>query len=41
VHPELGQAILQRVQQELEDIARMEKGPITEGKSIVVNFVQK
>jgi len=41
VHSELGQAILQRVQQELEDIARMEKGPITEGKSIVVNFVQK
>jgi len=41
VHPELGQAILQRVQQELEDIARMEKDPITEGKSIVVNFVQK
>lgn len=41
VHPELGDAILQRVQQELEDIARMEKSPIKEGRAIVANFVHK
>lgn len=41
VHPELGQAVLQRVQQDLEDIARMEKDPIKEGRSIIAMFVQK
>lgn len=40
-HPELGEAILSRVQQELEDIARMEKDPVKEGRSIVANFVHK
>jgi len=40
-HPELGQAVLNRVKQELEDIARMEKEPIREGRSIVANFVPK
>ena len=40
-HPELGHAILQRVQQELEDIAKMEANPIREGRSIVANFVHK
>lgn len=40
-HPELGEAILSRVQQELEDIARMEKDPTKEGRSIVANFVHK
>ena len=40
-HPELGQAVLTRVRQELEDIARMEKEAVMEGKSIVANFVQK
>jgi len=40
-HPELGHAILQRVQQELEDIAKMEANPIKEGRSIVANFVHK
>ena len=40
-HPELGQAVLQRVQQELEDIARMEKDPAKEERSIVANFVHK
>ena len=41
VHPELGHAILKRVQQELEDIARIEKEPIKEGRSIIANFIQK
>ena len=41
VHPERGQAILQRVRQELEDIARMERDPVKEGRSIVANFVPK
>jgi translation initiation factor IF-3 len=41
VHPEFGQAILQRVEKELEDIARMEKNPIKEGRSLIANFVQK
>ena len=40
-HPELGEAILQRVQQELEDIAKMEMEPIKEGRSIVANFIHK
>ncbi len=40
-HPELGQAILRRVQQELEDIAQMEKEPTKEGRSIVANFIHK
>lgn len=40
-HPELGEAILQRVQQELEDIAKMEMEPVKEGRSIVANFIHK
>ncbi len=40
-HPELGEAILQRVQQELEDIAKMEMHPVKEGRSIVANFVHR
>lgn len=41
VHPELGQTILQRVQKELEDIAKLENDPIKEGRSIVATFVHK
>ena len=40
-HPELGEAILQRVKQELEDIAKMEMEPVKEGRSIVANFIHK
>ena len=40
-HPELGEAVLQRVIQELDDIAKLEKDPMKEGKSIVAIFVQK
>lgn len=40
-HPELGEAVLQRVIQELEDIAKMEKEPLKEGKSIVTHFIPK
>ena len=41
VHPERGQAVLDRVQKDLDDIAKMEKDAITEDKSIVVTFVRK
>ena len=41
VHPELGHAVLQRVKTELEDISKMEKEPIKEGRSIVANFIHK
>lgn len=41
VHPELGQAVLDRVQRDLSDIAKMEKDAVTEDKSIVVTFVKK
>ncbi len=40
-HPELGEAVLQRVVQELADIAKMEKEPLKEGKSIVTHFIPK
>jgi len=41
VHPELGDAVLQRVKTELEDISKMEKAPVKEGRSIVANFIHK
>lgn len=41
VHPELGQAVLERVQKELEDIAKMENDAVTEDRSIIVTFVKK
>ena len=40
-HPEFGQAVLQRVEKELEDIAKLEKTPLKEGRSIVATFVHK
>lgn len=40
-HPELGEAVLQRVVQNLQDIAKLEKHPVKEGRSIIANFVQK
>ncbi len=40
-HPELGHAVLQRVEQELEDIAKMEAEPSKEGRSFVATFVHK
>jgi translation initiation factor IF-3 len=41
VHPELGHAVLDRVQKELTDIAKMEKDAVTEDRSIVVTFIKK
>jgi translation initiation factor IF-3 len=41
VHPELGEAILTRVENELEDIAKMESKPSHEGRSIIATFVHK
>jgi translation initiation factor IF-3 len=41
VHPELGHAILNRVQNELEDIAKMEGDPISDRRSIVATFIPK
>ena len=40
-YPELGVNIMKRVQQELEDIAKMEKSPHKEGRCLVANFVHK
>ena len=40
-HPDLGEAILQRVKKELEDVAHLEKDPMNEGRSIVANFIKK
>lgn len=41
VHPELGEAVLERVSQELEDIAKMESEPVSEHRSIIASFVPK
>jgi translation initiation factor IF-3 len=41
VHPELGQAVLDRVQQDLGDIAVMEKELMSEDRSIVATFIHK
>jgi len=41
IHPELGQEILDRVQKELGDVAKIEKNTTTEDKSLVVTFVKK
>lgn len=40
-HPEFGQAVLKRVESELQDIAKLERSPIKEGRSIVATFVHK
>lgn len=41
VHPELGQALLTRVQTELEDISKIEGEPVIDHKNIVVTFIPK
>jgi translation initiation factor IF-3 len=41
VHPERGKAVLERVQKDLSDIAKLEKDAITEDKSIIVTFIKK
>jgi translation initiation factor IF-3 len=41
VHPELGQAILERVELALEDIAKLESKPVQEGRSLVATFIHK
>jgi len=41
VHPELGQAVLTRVQTELEDIAKMDGEPISDRRNIVATFIPK
>lgn len=41
IHPELGQEILDRIQKELGDVAKIEKNAATEDKSLVVTFVKK
>lgn len=40
-HPELGESVLKRVEQELEDIARLEGNPSREGRSLVAFFIPK
>jgi translation initiation factor IF-3 len=41
VHPELGKAVLERVQRDFAEIAKQEHDPVTEDKSIIVTFVKK
>ena len=41
MHPELGQAILERVELALEDIAKLESKPVQEGRSLVATFIHK
>lgn len=41
VHPELGEAVLNRVQQELEDLAKLDRNPVREGRSLIANFIPK
>ncbi|MBN1780756.1 translation initiation factor IF-3 [bacterium] len=41
IHPELGQAVLSRVENELNDIAKKESDPIYENRSITAIFVPK
>lgn len=41
VHPELGRAVLDRVIEQLEDIAKLENPPISEHRSITATFIPK
>lgn len=41
VHPELGQAVLERVIKELEDVAKIENPPVSEQRSIIASFIPK
>jgi len=41
VHPELGEAVLHRVQAELEDLAKLDRNPVREGRSLIANFIPK
>lgn len=41
VHPELGDALIKRIINEIEDIAQIEKEPVKEGKSLIVTFIPK
>lgn len=41
VHPELGEAVLDRVTKELEDVAKMENEPVAEHRSIIASFIPK
>ena len=40
-HPEFGQRVIDRVIQDLSAVAEIEKGPLKEGKSIIVFFSPK
>ena len=41
VHPELGKAVLNKVQNELSDIAVMEKDLVSEDRSLIATFIHK
>ena len=41
IYKEFGYRLLDRVVQELSDIAKVEKGPIEEGRNLVVFFMKK
>lgn len=41
VHPELGEAVLTRITEELSDIAKLESKPMMEQRSIIAIFIPK
>ncbi len=41
IHPELGQDVLKRVTEQLEDVAKLESPPVFEHRSITATFVPK
>jgi translation initiation factor IF-3 len=41
MHPELGFKVMERIQENLEDIAQIEKNPIKEGRNIIMFMTQK
>ncbi|MBN1297248.1 translation initiation factor IF-3 [bacterium] len=41
VHPELGHAVLDKVKNDLEDIAKLESKPVMEHRSITATFIPK
>ncbi len=41
MHPELGFKVMERIQENLEDVALIEKNPIKEGRNIIMYMTQK
>lgn len=41
LHPELGEALIERIKNELSEIAKVSKKPTQEGKSLIITFIPK